>query len=122
MSRTFSSVDHDQTRTWAAVQASRSAAVSISSGSGSAATRHDQSAGIRRGRTTNHSRPRPTSTAVDTTGANHGTSCQVSVKSSWATWIQYSWGSLTKIQIAAAVATQNRMPNRRGSQRSRTAS
>ncbi len=55
-------------------------------------------------------------------GANHGTSCQVSVKSSWATWIQYSCGSLTTIQMKAAVTTQKRRPNRRGSQRSRTAS
>ena len=57
-----------------------------------------------------------------TRGANHGTSCQVSVKSSWATWIQYSWGSLTKTQMQAAVTSQNRVPNRRGSQRSRTSS
>ena len=85
-------------------------------------TRHDQSAGIRRGRTTNQSTARPTSTAVDTSGANHGTSFQVSVKSSCATWIQYSCGSLTKIQMKAAVTTQKRRPNRRGSQRSRTAS
>ena len=44
------------------------------------------------------------------------------MKSSWAMWIQYSCGSLTKIQIAAAVTTQNRMLYRRGSQRSRTTS
>src|SRR6187401_1607168 len=106
MSTTFSSVDRDLTRTWAAVHASRSAAVSISAGSGSAATCQGQSAGNRRGRTTNHSRARPTSTRVDTTGANHGTSFHVSVKSSWATWIQYSWGSLTTIQMAAAVMIQ----------------
>src|SRR6478735_11292543 len=122
MSTTFSSVDDDRTRTRAAVHASRSAAVSISAGSGSAATRHGQSAGIRRGRTANHSRASATSTRVDTSGGNHGTSFHVSVKSSWATWIQYSWGSFTTIQMAAAVMTQERVPNRRGSQRSRTAS
>ena len=99
MSTTFSTVDHESTRTLAAVQASRSAAVSISSGSGSAARRHDQSVGSRRGRTTNHRIARPTRTAPMTSGANHGTSCQVSVKSSWATWIQYSCGSLMTIQM-----------------------
>ena len=40
-------------------------------------------------------------------GANHETSFQVSVKSSWAMWIQYSCGSLMKIQMKAAVSTQN---------------
>jgi hypothetical protein len=37
-------------------------------------------------------------------------------------WIQYSCGSLTKIQIAAAVVIQNRLPKRVGSRRSRTIS
>ena len=55
-------------------------------------------------------------------GGNHGTSCQVSVKSSWATWIQYSCGSLMKIQMQAAVTIQKRVLSRRGSQRSRTSS
>ena len=57
-----------------------------------------------------------------TSGANHDTSVHVSVKSSCAMWIQYSWGSLTKTQMAAAVTTQKRVPKRRGSQRSRTTS
>ena len=118
MSTTFSRVHHDHTVMLAATQASRSAAVSISSGSGSAATRQAQSGARRRGRTTNQRMASPTSTAVMMSGANQDTSFQVSVKSSWAMWIQYSCGSLTKIQIAAAVRIQNRVLNRRGSQRS----
>ena len=42
-------------------------------------------------------------------GPSAGCSASWSVKSSWATWIHHSCGSLTKIQIAAAVTTQNRM-------------
>ena len=34
-------------------------------------------------------------------GPSAGCSASSSVKSSWATWIQYSCGSLTKIQISA---------------------
>jgi hypothetical protein len=37
-------------------------------------------------------------------------------------WIQYSCGSLMKIQIAAATCTQNLSPYRRGSRRVRTVS
>ncbi len=59
---------------------------------------------------------------MTTSGPNHGTFFTVSVKSSWATWIQYSWGSLTKIQIAAAATTQNRRLKRRGFHRRRTTS
>ena len=53
---------------------------------------------------------------------NHGWLRTVSVKSSWATWIQYSCGSLMKIQIAAATSSQTRAERRAGSQRSRTTS
>jgi len=44
------------------------------------------------------------------------------VKSSWATWIQYSWGSFRKIQIAAAVRIQNRRLPLVGSHRHSTIS
>ena len=41
-----------------------------------------------------------------------------SVKSSWATWIHHSWGSLMKIQMTAAMPITARRLRRRGSQRS----
>lgn len=60
----------------------------------------------------------PTSTAVMMSGANQDTSFQVSVKSSWAMWIQYSCGRRDEDPDRGGGEDQNRVLNRRGSQRS----
>src|SRR5262245_54218469 len=75
-----------------------------------------------RGRTTNHtthaSRPSPRRQSAP----NHGWSTTASVKSSFATWIQYSWGSLTNTQSPPAKYNQKRPDQRSGSQRVRSPS
>ena len=45
-----------------------------------------------------------------------------SVKSFWAMWIHHSWGSLTKIQMNAAMPITALRVRRRGSQHIRTTS
>ena len=61
--------------------------------------------------------------AHDDVGSTPNTvSFMKSVKSFWAMWIHHSWGSLTKIQIAAAMPITARRLRRRGSQHVRTTS
>ena len=52
----------------------------------------------------------------------YGWSAMNSVKSSWATWIHHSWGSLMKIQMKAAIVDERRAARRDGFHRVRTAS
>ena len=120
--KVFSSVVLSKTLRCAAWYAARSWASSIPSGSGSARNRQAQSAGLSRGRTKKYRTASRASTATISAGRNQGTSRIVSVRSSWAMWIQYSCGSLTKIQIAAATITQNLKLYRSGFRRVRTPS
>ena len=83
--------------------------------SGSAASRQAQSGVGSRGITTRTSTNAATSSATTHAIPNHGWSRTASVKSSCATWIQYSCGSLTKIHSPAAVSSQNRAEKREGS-------
>ena len=119
---TFSSVSSDQRRELPARHAACSAAVSISSGSGSAASRSGWSGSGVRGRTTNQTTTARASSRPPSSQGAQAWSRRVSVMSSWATWIQYSCGSFTQTQIAAATTTQPDRLRRRGSQRVRTVS
>ena len=56
------------------------------------------------------------------TGTPNTSSFMKSVKSSWATWIHHSWGSLMTIQMKAASPMIPRRDRRLGSHFSRIAS
>ena len=58
--------------------------------------------------------------AIPSTTHMYGWSAMNSVKSSWATWIHHSCGSLMKIQMNAAIPTTATAPIRSGFQRVRT--
>ncbi len=103
-------------------QAACSAAVSMASGRGSVAILNGQSAGSSRGRTTYQSTRASTTAATPRTGQAHECSARKSVTSSWATWIQYSCGSLMNTQINAAAPIHQVSANRSGFHRERTPS
>ena len=94
-----------------------------SSGSGSAAKRHAWSAGIRRGRPQTQNAPHADEQrAPRSAGPTQGLSAKQSVKSSCATWIHYSCGSLMKIQMKAATPIHQRSSHRVVRHRERIAS
>jgi hypothetical protein len=94
----------------------------MASGNGSVAIRNGQSAGSSRGRTTYQSTRASTTAAAPRVGHAHECSARKSVTSSWATWIQYSWGSLMSTQIDAAAPIHQASANRSGFHRDRTPS